>query len=661
MTNAGDEGERPRSGSEETRLAELEAEVEVLRGELGDLRDRVERLDSSTAPASRLSPPPRAGRAALRPIGMTDTSTSTGASSLGDLLRGRVPATPRDSISGDAVETWVGRYGTLIAGAFVILLGVGTLVVWAVQRGLLAPELRVGAGAATTACVAAAGMHFRRRGEQRYGNVLLALSLAMTDVVAWGAGPRLHLVSTGTALAVVDLVAVAVAALAVHDESEFLFAVAVAGALSAPFVTSARPGRPEVLLAYGAVVLLGAIRTIREPTWRRAAILLVGGAAVYELAAAGLPTPPAWFGPFLIPIFGALLAAGALVLGDLAWRGVLARAFLAVALMGVLFGWDAIPSASVGVTAGVAVALLSTAYAALWVDRSESPFWEASALVLPLVSLGVALARADGRVAQSAVFASWGMVAVAMWRAERWRASAHRGGAHLLLAVVLVAVALTRETWPSPLALVVSLGMWGVATTYLARDEASLLPSLGIVLVLGGATLSAVDQLASLEPYRYVPFGTRASASALAAVLAVSGSSAVLGDGRGTAAEVLPRPARVGATTVLAFAWGRMELAHALSHDAGTFLLTLYYAATGVAAILAGRSSGSKVLRVTGLAIAIYAAAKAVIEATDIGGLMLRVGCYAAVGMFLFGAGYLYRNAGAAPLTSDRTPINSKG
>jgi hypothetical protein len=43
--------------------------------------------------------------------------------------------------------------------------------------------------------------------------------------------------------------------------------------------------------------------------------------------------------------------------------------------------------------------------------------------------------------------------------------------------------------------------------------------------------------------------------------------------------------------------------------------------------------------------VSIYAAAKAVIEATDITGLMLRVGCYAAVGIFLLTAAYLYRNA----------------
>ena len=95
----------------------------------------------------------------------------------------------------------------------------------------------------------------------------------------------------------------------------------------------------------------------------------------------------------------------------------------------------------------------------------------------------------------------------------------------------------------------------------------------------------------------------------------------------------------------VAFIWGRMEVVHAYSRDAGTFLLTLYYAAVGVAAILAGRKLGLKALRVGGLSLAIYAAAKAVIEATNITSLLLRVGCYAAVGVFLLGAGYVYRDA----------------
>jgi len=641
MTNAGGDGGTPRAGSDEARFAALEAELAALRGELTELRGRVGDIEprpSSAAKPASVGGPPQTSRVDLLSGGRLPPSgarpTPIGA------------RTRRSSMSGDAVESLVGRYGTLAAGAFVILLGVGTLVVWAVQRGLLSPEIRVAAGAATTACVAAAGLQFRRRGERRYGNVLLALALAMTAVVAWGAGPRLHIVPTGLALAVVDLVSIAIVALAISDDSEFLFAVATAGALAAPFVTADRAGRPDVLLAYGALVLIGGIRASREPTWRRAPILLVVGAAVYELAAAGLPSVREWYGPFLIPLFGGLLALSALVLAEEAWRGLLARAFLAAALIGVLLGWDAIPGRPVFQVAAVSAALLLTTYAALWVDQPEQPLWVTSALLLPLLSLGVASARAKSDDVLGVLFMIWGAAALVMWRAERWRQLPTHGSAHLLLAILLTGLGTASMLWPDPLPLVAGLGVLGVAAAFLARDEPTALPAIGLVLVLGGAGLSAFDQLASLQPYAYTPFATRASASALVALLSLAGAAFVLEGGKGVTTEVLHRRVRVGAPVALAFLWGRMEFVHAFSRDAGTFLLTLYYAAAGVAGIVAGRKVGSQPLRVAGLAVAIYAGAKAVIEATDIESLLLRVGCYAAVGVFLLGAGYLYRNTG---------------
>src|SRR5262245_12940007 len=124
MTNAGGDGGMPRSGSDEARLAALEAEIEALRGELAELRGRVRRIEPS---------PTHAGDA-------TVNASIPSQSALRELLRGAPPpGVRRSSLSGDAVESWVGRYGTLMAGAFVILLGVGTLVVWAVQRGLISP------------------------------------------------------------------------------------------------------------------------------------------------------------------------------------------------------------------------------------------------------------------------------------------------------------------------------------------------------------------------------------------------------------------------------------------------------------------------------------------------------------------------------------------
>ena len=633
-----------------------------MRGELAELRGRVRRIEPEErrAPAAAAPAPAAPAQAAppqrVEPVPFRDVATSArvqSALSRTDLLESSPrpaesrprPATPRSSLSGVSLESWVGRYGTLLAAASVILLGIGTLVVWAVQRGLLSPPVRVALGAVATACVAVAGLQFRRKGERRYGNVLLALSLAMTAVVAWGAGPQLHIIPSGVALAVVDLVALAIAALATLDDSEFLFAVAIGGTLFAPFITSDHTGGADLLLAYGVVVILGGIRGSNEPEWRSAPILLVVGAVLYELAAASLPGVPAWYGPYLVTLFAGVLALGALVLAAPAWRGGLARAFLFTAFLGVLFGWDAIPGKPAGITALVSVGLLATTYAALWINRPGEILWEASALVLPLLSLGVAEARAEGRAARSLLLVGWGLVALAMWRAERWRSRFERGGVHLLLGTLLVAIGTAYWFWPNPLAFVAALGALALIGTFLVRDEESALPTIGPVLVLIGVAMSAIDQLASLQAYAYTPFATRASASAFVALLSVAGSAVLLLSGRGSPSRVFSRTNWVAATVGLAFIWGRMEMVHAFSRDASTFLLTLYYAATGVAGIVAGRRADNKGFRVAGLVVAIYAALKAVIEATNIDNLLLRVGCYAAVGVFLLGAAYLYRNA----------------
>jgi len=633
-----------------------------MRGELAELRGRVRRIEPEErrAPAAAAPAPAAPAQAAppqrVEPVPFRDVATSArvqSALSRTDLLESSPrpaesrprPATPRSSLSGVSLESWVGRYGTLLAAASVILLGIGTLVVWAVQRGLLSPPVRVALGAVATACVAVAGLQFRRKGERRYGNVLLALSLAMTAVVAWGAGPQLHIIPSGVALAVVDLVALAIAALATLDDSEFLFAVAIGGTLFAPFITSDHTGGADLLLAYGVVVILGGIRGSNEPEWRSAPILLVVGAVLYELAAASLPGVPAWYGPYLVTLFAGVLALGALVLAAPAWRGGLARAFLFTAFLGVLFGWDAIPGKPAGITALVSVGLLATTYAALWINRPGEILWEASALVLPLLSLGVAEARAEGRAARSLLLVGWGLVALAMWRAERWRSRFERGGVHLLLGTLLVAIGTAYWFWPNPLAFVAALGALALIGTFLVRDEESALPTIGPVLVLIGVAISAIDQLASLQAYAYTPFATRASASAFVALLSVAGSAVLLLSGRGSPSRVFSRTNWVAATVGLAFIWGRMEMVHAFSRDASTFLLTLYYAATGVAGIVAGRRADNKGFRVAGLVVAIYAALKAVIEATNIDNLLLRVGCYAAVGVFLLGAAYLYRNA----------------
>lgn len=598
---------------DDDRLAALERQVAALSAEVARLRHTVHAGESMPAPH----------RDAF-------ARASAAASSIGE----------------DEIESIVGRYGTLLLGAFVLLMGVGVLIQFAVARGLLTPAVRVGLGAMVAAAVGAAGLWFHHRGEVRFANVLLALALALVDLVAWGAGPRLQLVPTLASLVVVDVVAVALAVLALRDESEFLFSVAVGGALSAPFVTREGVTSPDVLLAYGGVVLIGSLRAARDPRWQRAFVLLVGGALVYALAAIGTPSAVVASWPFAVSAFAGACAAGALLFAHPAWRGSLARAFLAVGLVGIPAAWDRIPGIAPVVTWATALTLAGVTYVALWFRRG-SALWTASALLLPCVSLGLAAAWSTLRMAEAAVVALWAVFALSSWRAERMRAELDRGGAHLAAGGLMGAAAAALLSWPSPLVLTVALVACALAASWAVRDERRLLPLIAVALPLGCAALSAIDQLVSQADYSYVPFTTRSSASALVVTLGIGAVGLVLRGGNGAAARRTDEAVRLGVLIGFAILWGRMEIAGGWNPDLSAFLLTAYYAACGLASIIAGRRHGVGRLRLAGLALAIYAAVKALLEASVISELLLRVGAYGAVGVFLLAAGYTYREAGA--------------
>lgn len=620
------------------RLAALERQVAALTAEVAQLRAAAANAEPVRLPPDAAvlralrGPPPRATSADAPRAGKPSDSWAW----VRDWMDG--------ATGGLELESVVGRYGMLLLAALVILMGVGVLIRVAVSHGLLTPVVRVSFGALTAAVVGAAGVHFHRRGEVRFGNVLLALALAIVDLVAWGAGPELQLVPTSVALLVVDLVAVALAALALKDGSEFLFSIAVAGALSSPFVTTDGRGSAPALLTYGAIVIIGSLRAVTDPRWTRAFVVLVGGALAYTLTAAAMTTGSTWYSPFVIVLFGAACAAGALLLGERVWRGALARAFLATALVGLPDGWDRMVAGNWMPAAAVGAVVAVVTYAALLVRRPRQRLWVTSALVLPLLSLGIASAATDGREpAQGLVFAVWALFALAAWRFERLRSERRRGGAHLLAGGVLGSAAIALLLWPHPLMLVAGLAAWGVVLAALVDEETSVLPLIGVAVACGGAALSALDQLASRQAYAYVPFTTRSSASAAAATAGLALAGVMLSRGRGAPSAWADRAVRLGTVIGFAILWGRMELANAFSRDIGTFLLIAYYAACGVASIVIGRRLEIQRLRVAGLLLAIYAALKAVLHASDINGVLLRVAAYGAVGVFLLGAGYSYR------------------
>ena len=655
---SGAEGSNPSGGGNDSlgahaRMAALEAEVAALRLEMASLRALIR---PATPNPTEGAAPPHAGAfvnpaiaAALRQA-PDDTS---GAPAGAEAPHGRPSFSQRlhseAAISGDELESMVGRYGTLSLAALLVLMGVGAIIKMAVEKGLLTPEVRVLAGLVVAVLLTGAGVVFRGRGEVRYGGVLLALALAVVDLVAWGAGPLFHLVPVAAAMAAVDVVALALAALALKDQSEFLFAVSVAGALSAPFVTSDGGGTALNLLLYGGVVLAGALRAARNPLWSRAFAVLVIGALVYSLAAAALPVSTGWYGPYLIALFGASCAVAALLFGEPDWRSELPRAYVGVSVVGVMVAWDAVTGRPLWLGVVVSLAVATAAYASLLVRNRQARHWTASAVLLPFVSLGIAYASAGSGPNEAIVLGLWTTFALAASRLERAESDDHRAGTHLLTAGILGSLAVTAWLWGTPFAFVGGLAAWGVVVALLARNEGSALPVGGVGLALGAAAISAVDQLASRSAYSYTPFLTRSSASAFVAAVGIGIGGELLASGDGAPGKVADRPVRLGVLIGFLILWGRMEVAQAFNADLASFLLASYYAACGVGSIIAGRRLGIRGLRIGGLILALYAALKAVVEVTDIGSIMLRVGAYAAVGVFLLGAGYLYReqrNAG---------------
>jgi hypothetical protein len=100
----------------------------------------------------------------------------------------------------------------------------------------------------------------------------------------------------------------------------------------------------------------------------------------------------------------------------------------------------------------------------------------------------------------------------------------------------------------------------------------------------------------------------------------------------------------------MAFAWVRAELVGAGSPDMAAFLLIAFYAGCGVGAVFLGRARSLPILRHVGLALAIYAAIKTIVEGSSMA-IGLRIGSYVLAGLFMMSVAYWYRD-GATRLAS---------
>jgi len=637
--------------ADEQRLAVLEQHVRKLYEQIGALREELRTRDG-VAPESAVAPAPSPRmEEAPRVFAAAEPAAAPPPP----------PPPPRPKPSSDPnlhlrqtpdvdFEKFFGRYGTIAVASLAILMGVGTFLSWAIEHGLLGPTVRVVLGFVGAGIVAAVGLWVREKRDVRFGNVLLALALAIVHVDSWAAGPYLQVISTVAALTIAALASAALAALALTSEERTLFAIGFAGAMLAPFVTAREPGSVVQLLTYGWVVIALSLFAIRERGWVPVLWLTVASALVYVVAAAAGPhnADGSWVATHAPVLFAFACTAAALLFARDALRSKLALAFLLIACVATL-GYSIHAQ-----RLELAFSLVGTVASYLIARELETDEgWLAIGnIVLPLCFLLATIFSATDRSIQALAGAGLAVVASLLaWEDEDERLE------HLFVACVASGIAILTYLADYDVRCVAALALHAALFTFLLRYARAKLLLFPIVLGLTVATAWTFLLLDGRPAYAYAPFTTVPSLLALAAVSVWTWlAHAVHPVTVGEISEDTTVFNIVGAVAIaVAFFWIRQELARAWSADTAAFALIIYYAVAGLILIFAGRQRGIGALRSVGLGLAFLAGFDAIVETSQIGSIGLRVGARILVGAFLAAVAYWYRTP-AEPTLGNAAP-----
>ncbi|HYC49523.1 MAG TPA: DUF2339 domain-containing protein [Gemmatimonadaceae bacterium] len=553
-------------------------------------------------------------------------------------------------------ESLIGRYGTLILSTVSALAAVGLFLNWAIEKGFLGPQQRLGLGLIAAVGLAVAGLRLRRT-ERSFGASLLGLSLAVTLVCAWGAGPALGLVPDWAAFALAAVTSVALAVFAHAEEDEPLWSVGFVGAAIAPFITANGRSNLILLAAYGVAVLGSAGYAMNARRWLVAGRLFLLVALLYTATLA--TAREAEGGPLLA--MGFPLAAA--LVGVLPWsRGWARRERLRA--LGVLSAMGAVRSGfgTQHPLDALPVALMIAGAGVLWMvladrthlvrdalpaghRRSHEGDW-LDAGVLPLGFALAALAALDASANSSGWFmAAAGVVLlVSVMRAPLGNFRDAAAFATFICAL-LAELLLLQGRGSAFVASLAVLAASAFAANRLWRSGSWT--TLGLI-GLAGAFLMSFVQLSERPAYAYTPFLTESSAVALVVLAAlVASMSLAAGDRR--LVSVLR-----GGCLAWAFLWVHQEIAFAMNPTASTLFRVTYYAATAVGAVWIGRARGVPVLRHVGLGLAIVAAGAALYGARDLQAIGARIGAALVAAAFLMAIAYWYRRRGT------RTAVGSQ-
>jgi hypothetical protein len=655
--------------SDRERLDRIESELSTLRVEVASLRARC-----ASQPEANMEWVPLA-RPIAAPADLSTMVPDRPSPAFEPYLR-------RARRAGPPLEELIGRYGMLALATVTVLVGVGSFLGWAISQGLLGPTVRVALGSLGAIALAAAGVRLRAREMRDFGNVLLALALAVTHVVCWSAGPLLHVIPSWAALAVASTAGLVLAEFALRHEEEALFCIGFGGAALAPFVTSERAGSMLALAGYGLAVIALAAAALRDREWQIARRVVAAAFVVYlgavgagrGISALELGTYAAVERLAMAGYAVAFVAAAAVLVHPRHRRGLLRLGTWGLAAAAVAYSG---PGEQWMLAFAITVAGAALVLALLYL--TASPATDALARAdegvgpMPTVRLRGLLASpfADGALLPVVLYAAtlsiipdnreWGAVAYSMvWAialvGAAFRARAEPAGQWYPFAASAAALGVAGL---APLEMVSAAGAMTAVGLSLAAIHARL-PRTGFALGAGAvqvtATLGVMGAVHLRTDFAYRPFLEAPSLAAMVVFIGWLVLPALL-----ESEETMADPMRAQRMTVVrwttaavGFFWVQGELQGAYSATAAFALLVGYYAITGFAAIEWGRHTGARALRIAGLGLTVFAAWKSLLAVLALDDIAVRVGVLFLVSAFLIGVAYRYRRAlgaAAAPET----------
>jgi uncharacterized membrane protein len=551
---------------------------------LGELLERVARLEG-TSPA----PPRPAPAAASEPVPPPSPAPVTVARPQRKVLR-----------PGETFEDLLGGRILAVVGGLAILLGVVFFLVIAVDRGWIGVEARVAlAFLGSTALLALGVFLYERRGQTDAAVAAVATALAALFASLAYATAAKDVVSADAGLLVAGVVGAAGAALAVRWHSQVVAALGMLGALAAPVLVDS--GTSTLALAFTAIALASTVAVLVWQRW-------------------------GW------------LALGAFVLTapQLAFWADDRQGLLLPLLVLALF-WCAFVVAAVGYE--------------LRVPTSKLRVSSASVLLLNAAfTSGLGWALVDDRGSDTGATA-WVLAVTVAYTLLGGFGFRQRMSPEIAALLVAIGVALSGVTLALALdgpALVVGWSAEAVILSWVARRTGERRALVFAVLFLG---LAALHTLGDEAPADGLVDGVSDLGQALAATVCVGIAALVMG----LLVERTDLRMLLFATAAVAFVYAiSLGIVDVIQGDqversqTAQVVLSAFWAAVGLAAIVVGLVRDVRELRYGGLVLLGLGVAK--LFAYDLAELdeLYRVLSFVAVGLLLLTGAYAYQRVRSA-------------